>query len=253
MSQIDLSTYKPAEGHALVLKSIAATLVAAHKDFQWPETGHVEAPDWKPTESCGNGLHGWLWGEGDADLRCTDSDAKWMVLSVPENPIINLDGKVKFPACEVLYCGERDTAVLIIQHHAPAGTKVIFGTATAGDSGTATAGDIGTATAGYSGTATAGNIGTATAGNSGTATAGYRGTATAGYSGTATAGDRGTATAGYRGTATAGDDGVLVILHYDQAKSKYVKKIALVDGVNYLPGQKYKLNEAGEFVPATDQ
>src|ERR1700730_4145684 len=34
--------------------------------FRWPESGLVEAKDWKPMKQCGGGLHGYLWGEGDA-------------------------------------------------------------------------------------------------------------------------------------------------------------------------------------------
>ncbi len=281
-------------GEALALKSVSADMTA-YNDFVWPKKGKCVAPDWESTQECGAGLHFWLWGEGDAGLRVTAADAKWLVLVVKLDTVIDLGGKAKGPDCDVVFCGERHEAVAIIQEHAPEGNNCIFGTATAGYSGTATAGYSGTATAGYrgtatagyrgtatagdSGTATAGDYGTATAGDSGTATAGDRGTATAGYRGTATAGDRGTATAGDRGTATAGDsgtatagdsgtatagdsgtatagdsgtatageEGVISILYYDREKEKYSRKIALIDGVNFLPGVKYRLNDAHEF------
>ena len=165
VSEKILKQCKPAKGHVLVLKSIAANM-KAYGGFQWPESGAVSAPDWKPTEECGNGLHGWLWGAGDAGLRCMDDDAKWLVLSVPSD-FVDLGQKVKFPSCEIKYLGDRETAVAIIQHYAPGGTPAMFGTATAGDEGTATAGDEGTATAGNRGTATAGYRGTATAGDEG--------------------------------------------------------------------------------------
>ena len=165
VSEKILKQCKPAKGHVLVLKSIAANM-KAYGGFQWPESGAVSAPDWKPTEECGNGLHGWLWGAGDAGLRCMDDDAKWLVLSVPSD-FVDLGQKVKFPSCEIKYLGDRETAVAIIQHYAPGGTPAMFGTATAGDRGTATAGDEGTATAGDEGTATAGYEGTATAGDEG--------------------------------------------------------------------------------------
>lgn len=32
--------------------------------FVWPESGHVEAPDWRDDDNCGGGLHGLPWGEG---------------------------------------------------------------------------------------------------------------------------------------------------------------------------------------------
>ncbi len=207
-----------------------------HGGFQWPKSGHVEAPDWSPEACCGKGLHGLLWGEGDAGHLSTAKDAVWMVVEVDASAVVDLQSKVKFPRGEVVYCGTRDGATDYILAHGGAGRACAYarvtagymgtatagyrgtatagymgtatagdgGTATAGDEGTATAGDDGTATAGHDGTATAGYMGTATAGNGGTATAGNGGTATAGDRGTSTAGDRGTATAGYRGTATAG-------------------------------------------------
>jgi hypothetical protein len=189
----------------LVLRTCAADM-SAYGGFIWPESGPIEAPDWNPEPICGYGLHGALWGEGDGDLLSWDHDAKWLVVEVDADTIVNLDGKVKYPRGVVVHCGTRESATTIIQVARP-GAAVIGGTATAGNRGTATAGYAGTATAGNRGTATAGYAGTATAGNRGTATAGDDGTATAGYAGTATAGDDGTATAGYAGTATAGDDG----------------------------------------------
>ena len=288
--EILVETFKPQDGYILCLKSLPANL-KAYEGFQWPKIGHVIAPDWKPIHDCGNGLHAFRWGVGDVGLACMEEGAKWLVLNVKEDGIIDLGGKIKFEQCEVVYCGARDIAISIIQAHAPAGTAVMFGTATAGYKGTATAGDSGTATAGDSGTATAGSYGTATAGSygtatagdsgtatagykgtatagsSGTATAGYKGTATAGSSGTATAGSYGTATAGYKGTATAGSSGtatagsygtatagewgILVIEYYHEESMSYRKKCAVVDSVSFLPGVKYHLKD-GEFVPVNE-
>ena len=192
--------------NVLVLRSCNADM-ASYGGFKWPESGHVEAPDWNPRAECGNGLHGFLWGEGDGSLVHWDEGAKWLVVSVDESGIIDLGGKVKYRSGEVVFCGDSKTAAQYVSDNGGFGRRIIAGAATAGDDGTATAGARGTATAGARGTATAGDDGTATAGARGTATAGARGTATAGYAGTATAGARGTATAGARGTATAGDDG----------------------------------------------
>ncbi len=177
----------------------------SHGGFQWPESGPVSAPDWLPTAKCGNGLHGLLDGVGDAGLLNWAPDARWLVVTVDEADIVDLDGKVKVPRGKVIHCGDRASATAVLDGLGAALLPVVGSTRTAGYAGTATAGDAGTATAGDAGTATAGDAGTATAGDAGTATAGYAGTATAGYAGTATAGDAGTATAGYAGTATAGD------------------------------------------------
>ena len=198
----------------LVLRTCNENL-KSYGAFQWPESGPVQAPDWNPKPECGNGLHGLLWGEGNGGLLDWDPSAKWLVCEVDPNEIIELDGKVKFPRCTVVHCGDQNSATNYIAEHGGAGKAIVGHTATAGDHGTATAGDRGTATTGNNGTATAGYNGTATAGNNGkttvgdfgTATAGDDGIATAGYNGTATAGDDGIATAGYNGTATAGHHG----------------------------------------------
>ena len=67
---------------------------------------------------------------------------------------------MKFRVGKVVFAGSRGEAANVVAARAPAGTHVMFSTATAGYGGTATAGDGGTATAGYGGTATAGYGGT---------------------------------------------------------------------------------------------
>ena len=248
---------------------------SSHNGYVWPELGAAECPDWSPVQECGNGLHGLLWGEGDAGLTHQDRQGVWLVCAVWAADVVELGAKVKVPRAWVTFCGARDAAVVEITR---LGAKApIYGTATAGDdgtatagyAGTATAGDRGTATAGYAGTATAGDAGTATAGNRGTATAGNRGTATAGYAGTATAGDDGTATAGYagtatagddgtatagyagtatagnRGTATAGDDGILCIKRWNG--KRYRMHVAHVGEDGIEPNVPYRLNADGSF------
>ena len=149
----------------LVLRTCNADLTS-HNDFKWPQKGAVKAPDWRPAAQCGNGLHGLLWGEGEGGHLDYSSTAKWLVVEVPAKSIVDLKGKVKFPAGKVVYCGDRLGATSFIAAKRP-GAAICGGTATAGDSGTATAGDYGTATAGVRGTATAGVRGTATAGYGG--------------------------------------------------------------------------------------
>ena len=211
--------------------------------FVWPSSvgASVSAPDWDDEAACGNGLHGWLYGQGDHDCVAYHSlpGSKWLVLEVCTSDIVLLDEKCKFPKAVVRFIGNRleATSFIIANEPRAQNTPVIgsclvvgdsravqvgaLGVATAGREGTATAGDEGTATVGYEGmatagdygTATAGDYGTATAGDKGTATAGGYGTATAGYKGTATAGDYGTATAGHGGTATAGHEGTATAGH----------------------------------------
>ena len=135
------------DGHALVLRTCAPNLTS-YNGFQWPEFGAVEAPDWNPRVECGHGLHGLLWGIGDGSLLNWDADARWLVVDVLAADVVEIGAKVKFPRCEVVFCGARDAAVAMLIAHGADPTRVIAGTATAGYAGTATAGDAGTATAG---------------------------------------------------------------------------------------------------------
>jgi hypothetical protein len=99
-------------------KSLVLRVCGAHGEshgaFRWPlEVGAtVRAPDWRSTHECGNGLHGWLYGQGD--YACTDrwrvKDAKWLVVEVDSDSIIELGGKVKFPACLVRFVGDAKSA-----------------------------------------------------------------------------------------------------------------------------------------------
>jgi hypothetical protein len=213
-----------------------------HGGFQWPESGPVEAPDWSPAPCCGRGLHGLLWGEGEASQLSDFEDAVWLVVAVDAADIVDLGGKVKFPRGEVVYCGDRDGATAYIIANGGAGKACAYARVTAGDGGTATAGYKGTATAGYRGTATAGGGGTATAGDEGTATAGYRGTATAG--------DWGTATAGDEGTATAGDWGTLCIRWWDSDACRYRTAVGYVGEDGIEPNVPYRVEGRGVLVRA---
>ena len=215
----------------------------SHGGFQWPESGYVEAPDWDPdpSVSCGNGLHGLLWGQGAIGLTSPGAtDRVWQVVEVDPADIadVNAPDKVRFRCGTVLLStADRVKAASLVAASAPAGIVVPFGSATAGDRGTATAGYYGTATAGDGGTATAGYRGTATAGDGGTATAGCRGSATAGYYGSATAGDGGTATAGDYGSATAGDYGTATAGYRGSATAGYRGTVY----IKWWDGDRYRL------------
>ena len=212
--------YKLPEGKMLILRTCDRNL-RSMGGFQWPESGHVESPDWIENDQCGNGLHGLLWGHGDGGLLSWESDAVWIVAEV--DSVVSLGLKVKFRCANVIFSGDRHSATQLIFNNSPAGTSVVGLTATAGYRGTATAGYRGTATAGYGGTATAGDRGTATAG------------------------DRGTATAGYGGTATAGDRGILAVKWHDG--TRYRVAIAYVGENGIKPNTAYGFNNVN-FVEA---
>ena len=142
----------------LVLRTCAADMTS-HGGFRWPEKGKVEAPDWDPVPECGNGLHGFLWGEGDGSLASFDASARWLVVSVEADAVVELEGKVKFPRGTVLHCGDRLTATTYLAEHGGRGRAIVGGTSTSGDGGTSTSGYGGTSTSGDGGTSTSGERG----------------------------------------------------------------------------------------------
>jgi len=149
----------------LVLRTCNADMTSCG-GFKWPKRGPVKCPDWSPTKACGNGLHGFLWGEGNGSLANFSADAKWLVVKVASDSVVDLAGKVKFPRGTVVFCGDRLSATNYIAAVRPG--AIVGGTSTSGNYGTSTSGDYGTSTSG--------DRGTSTSGNHGTSTSGYRGT-----------------------------------------------------------------------------
>ena len=165
-----LADYQIPAGCALMLRNCAPGGLSKN-GFVWPLTPGAVAvcPDWSPVAACGNGLHGWLWGEGDLQAAGYDIHADcavWLVVEVVEADVVQIERKIKVPSGRVVASGKRHEVCCWLAERAP-GKRVHFGTATAGYGGTATAGYRGTATAGDGGTATAGDGGTATAGECG--------------------------------------------------------------------------------------
>jgi len=249
----------------LVLRTCAADMTT-YNGFRWPESGPVEAPDWDPVAKCGNGLHGWRWGEGDGSLGNWADDAKWLVVEVDAESIVDLVGKVKFPRGEVIYCGDRQVATAMICAHPGAAGKAVIGstltggydstltggdrsTLTGGDGSTLTGGDRSTLTGGDRSTLTGGDGSTLTGGNRSTLTGGDGSTLTGGYDSTLTGGDRSTLTGGYDSTLTGGYGSTLIVMRWNGKRYKVVigeVKDASGDG-RLEPNTKYRVNDAGEW------
>ena len=204
---------------ALGLRTCKADMTA-HGGFVWPKSGPVEAPDWKPTPECGNGLHALLWGEGDCGLLNWRSDAVWQIVEFDN--WVDLGGKVKFPRCKVVHTGDRPSATRYLWEHGGSRYRIVglagvwgnYSTLTAGYGSTLTAGDGSTLSAGDYSTLSAGDYSTLTAGDGSTLTAGDRSTLTAGDRSTLTGGDCSTLTAGYYSTLTGGDYSTLTAGDY---------------------------------------
>lgn len=101
----------------LVLKTVDEKM-RAYQDFTWSWFGPMKCQDWDPKPECGNGFHGFLWGEGDMRFL-TYPNGIWLVLEVDENKIVDLDGKVKFPECEVVAYGDMNQTAKVILERKP--------------------------------------------------------------------------------------------------------------------------------------
>ncbi len=254
--------FKLPSTHVLFLKSLPESLTDSN-GVTWPTSGAFTYPN---TEVTRNAL-GLLWGSGDSANIIRKDHSKWLVLSVSKEESVK-----NTPTCDLLFCGERDKAVSIIQQFAPIGYSPIFGVVIAGMYGTATTGNYGTSIAGYRGVAKTGDYGSATSGFCGASISGRTGTSMTGEGGTATSGDygnsissfRGTSVTGNRGTAMSGARGVSIggygakvasgyagvislVFQYNNT-GLYERRIALVDGVNILPDKYYTLDSDGNFI-----
>ena len=197
-----------ADGKYLVLRTVDADW-RSRDGFQWRTTVETVAPDWDPDphRECGGGLHGLLWGCGDAGLLSSAPDAVWLVVAVRPTDVANPDQpqKVRFRAGRVRHHGTRDGAVDYLMAHGAAGLPVVYGRHMVPD----------------------------------------RGTAIAGNDGTAIAGNDGTAIAGYHGTATAGNWGTLIITWYDGSRPR--RAVGYIGENGLRPDTPYRVNERGKF------
>ena len=97
---------------ALVLRTCASDQTS-YGGFIWPtEIGTiVTCQDWNEEAKCGNGLHGLLDGFGDYSLLSERIDAIWQIVEVDRDKCIELDGKVKFQSCKLVYSGTMAAAM----------------------------------------------------------------------------------------------------------------------------------------------
>ena len=227
----------------LVLKSVNKNMSSGHdSSFIYPTSGEVVCPNFKNNSECGNGLHGWLWAIGDYSLKIKSINAKWLVIEVDKDSIIDLNGKVKFEKGNIIFCGKFIDAFKIVWNKysenmtLESSASGIYGHASAsGNSGHASAsGHSGHASAsGHSGHASAsGHSGHASAsGNSGHASA-------SGYCGVA-------CVLGNNGQAQCGENGSLILTYWDGVRYRHVVGY---DGENGIEkGVAYRLNDNHEF------
>ena len=190
----------------LVLKSVNPDM-SAYGGFIWPTNGFIEAPDWSPTNNCGSGLHGWLWGVGNFSLAVKHQNAKWLVIEVEEVGLIDLNGKVKFKQGNVIYCGNSNEAFSLIRRVC----EIVITSTTGNNSHSSTSGY-------YSHSSTSGN-------NSHSSTSGdYSDSSTTGdYSHSSTSGKSSIACClGTNSRAKAGINGSLILTYPDGIRNRHV-------------------------------
>jgi len=213
---------------ALVLRTCNSDLTS-YGDFQWPSSGKVIAPDWDPKPICGKGLHGALYGEGNGALFNWGSDAKWLVVEVELESVVDLGGKVKFPECEVVYCGDRLGACKYLQENGCDGRAIIGGYKISGEKGLSITGYFGTSTSGYRGKSLSG----------------YRGKSISEHHGISISGDWGTSISGYKGTCQSGEDGTIISEWFDENRERIVVGYVGEDGIEAnIP---YRLDSKGKW------
>lgn len=118
-----IKRYTDSSKDVLILRACAPDLTS-RDGFKYPSRGPVADPKWQPTHGCGSGLHGWLWGRGDDSLipdYARSQEAKWLVIAVPRDQIIDLGGKVKFPGGNVVFCGTKHQAGRYVADRRPLG------------------------------------------------------------------------------------------------------------------------------------
>jgi hypothetical protein len=198
--------------------------------FRWPASGEVVCPNFEATEQFGSGLHGFLNGCGLGDTAKWYNDAQWLLVAVPTDTLIDLEGKVKFPSGEVVFSSQDRLAVIAELERLNPETKQMpvigakrssmekyanvftgyLGTSISGDFGTSTSGDFGTSNSGEWGTSNSGDNGKSNSGDNGISTSGWEGSSTSGNSGTSTSGHSGTSKSGHRGISTSRDRGTSI-------------------------------------------
>ena len=216
-----------ADGRWLVLRTCDADMTS-HGGFEWPTEGHVEAPDWDPDpgRECGGGLHGLLWGCGNAGLLSAFPGARWLVVAVdPADVADPARNKVRFRRGEVVLVGTRDEAVGMIADAAP-GLPVVYAVRTGGDESTVTGG------------------------YGATVTGGYGATVTGGYGARVTGGDRSTVTGGDWSTVTGGDGSTLVVKWWDGFRYRLAVGYVGEDGIE--AGVAYRCDDQGRLVRAVE-
>jgi len=211
--------------------------MTSHDGFKWPKKvgSIVSAPDWIDNKECGNGLHGWLYGQGDHSCvnYWGEEGANWVVLEVETAGIIMLGGKCKFQSAKIKFIGaKQDAAEYLIKNEPKAASVAVIGRTVEVSEG---------------GEALAGALSTMTGGDSAKMTGGDSAKMTGGDSAKMTGGDSATMTGGDSAKMTGGDKSVLCFSYYDKKSDRQKMKLAYVGEDGIKPNVPYRLNDKHEL------
>ena len=197
------------ESSAYVLRTVKAD-GTSYNGFAWNlDPGAInEAPDWDTKPECGGGLHGLLDGYGNYGLLSDALDAKWLIVEVERAWCVDIDQKVKFPACTIAHVGGMASAMTRISQYQ---IKLLLKAAARGEITDFAKGD------GKSAASSGNSSKAASSGNSSTAASSgdCSKAASSGYKTIAMV-------AGFNGMAKAGPDGCIALAFYDGERPRIV-------------------------------
>jgi hypothetical protein len=197
--------------------------------FQWPRSGYVSCNNWNPKPICGYGLHGLLWGEGNAILFLHSTTAIWSIVEVNAKDIVKIDeDKVKFPFGNVVYCGSKNGAFEYLYKRTSLGHLICGGTIKRMKEDS-----------------------TVILGNYSKAITGVRGRSIVGKKGIAISGKEGISQGGYRSLLKSGKKGILIGAYSSCNDIKIA--IAYIGKDRILPNIFYKVDCNGSFYKQDDE
>ena len=237
--------------YVYALKTVQSDLTS-YDGFKWKRRGIVTSPDWHPDPVCGGGLHAFLRGEGHGSLADWSTDALWLVLKIPEGTYVDLGGKIKFPRCTVVFCGDRKSATDKLQALGCNGPIIGaykvggYRSTVSGGYGSTVCGGYGSTVSGGDRSTVCGGYGSTVSGGHGsTVSGGDRSTVSGGYESTVSGGDRSTVSGGDRSTVSGGDGSVLTLSYYAGVRRRLVTRYVGEDGIK--ANTMYRLNDRHKF------
>ena len=220
--------------------------MTSRNGFLWPASGQiVKAHDFRPTNECGNGLHGLRLNQNNPGQWY--EDGKLLLLKVDEKKIVDLDGKCKFPEAIVIKTFDDMTSLTSYLYNKNINIEGMYRRTQISDKSVKwIGGNYSTLTGGYDSILTGGISSKLTGGTYSKLTGGRWSTLTGGDGSTLTGGNCSTLTGGNGSILTGGDDSTLSIQYLDG--NKYRIAIAYVGENGILPNVKYKVDNEGKFV-----